>query len=272
MRGLNVFPVLIDGALLPRAAQLPHDLRPLVRRQAIALDYSKFDADVALLSRSIRKAIDRRSDPSGGGARADSGSSASGTSEGSPSGPVRSKPRSAAAWAALVAVVVGAGLALAAGWLSTRRSSVVDLPTAAARHEQRPVARPSSEPTALPPRDTSRPAHATSAAEQVSERTIRFGHTSSTEHPVSMGVKKFAELVAAKTGGKIAVMEFPLSQLGNETQRTVRAARRGSGVNGRSVAISRHSREGIRAGRLSFHRLQCSTGRCVLRWSRSGSY
>ena len=53
-----MFPVLIDGARPPRADQLPPELRPLVRRQAIALDYQKFDSDVVRLARAIRKALD----------------------------------------------------------------------------------------------------------------------------------------------------------------------------------------------------------------------
>src|SRR6187401_1266943 len=55
-------------------------------------------------------------------------------------------------------------------------------------------------------------------AQDIQERTIRFGHLNNTDHPTSMGVKKFAELVAAKSGGKIKVQEFPSSQLGNELQ------------------------------------------------------
>ena len=61
-RGIKVFPVLIDGASPPRASQLPEDMRPLVRRQAIALDYSKFDADAMRLVLAIRKAIERPAD------------------------------------------------------------------------------------------------------------------------------------------------------------------------------------------------------------------
>jgi len=57
-------------------------------------------------------------------------------------------------------------------------------------------------------------------AQDIQERTIRFGHLNNTDHPVSMGVKKFAELVAAKSGGKITVKEFPANQLGNEMQQT----------------------------------------------------
>ena len=56
------------------------------------------------------------------------------------------------------------------------------------------------------------------AAQDIQERTIRFGHLNNADHPVSFGVKKFAELVAQKSGGKLKVLEFPASQLGNEMQ------------------------------------------------------
>jgi tripartite ATP-independent transporter DctP family solute receptor len=49
-------------------------------------------------------------------------------------------------------------------------------------------------------------------------RTIRFGHLNNPDHPISLGVKRFAELVAAKSGGKLVVQEFPASTLGNELQ------------------------------------------------------
>src|SRR5947209_2580002 len=55
-------------------------------------------------------------------------------------------------------------------------------------------------------------------AQDSPERTIRFGHLNNTDHPTSWGVKKFAELVSAKSHGKITVKEFPSSQLGNELQ------------------------------------------------------
>jgi len=55
-------------------------------------------------------------------------------------------------------------------------------------------------------------------AQDIHERTIRFGHLNNTDHPVSFGVKRFAELVAAKSGGKMKVQEFPASTLGNELQ------------------------------------------------------
>ena len=50
------------------------------------------------------------------------------------------------------------------------------------------------------------------------ERTIRWGHLNNADHPVSFGVQKFTEILAAKSGGKMKVREFPASQLGNEMQ------------------------------------------------------
>lgn len=58
----------------------------------------------------------------------------------------------------------------------------------------------------------------TATAQDIQERTIRFGHLNNTDHPMSMGARKFAELVATKSGGKLSVKEFPASQLGNELQ------------------------------------------------------
>ena len=55
-------------------------------------------------------------------------------------------------------------------------------------------------------------------APDAQERTIKFGHLNNPDHPVSLGVKKFAELLAAKSGGKLKVNEFPSNQLGKELQ------------------------------------------------------
>lgn len=61
-------------------------------------------------------------------------------------------------------------------------------------------------------------AGAAAMAQDIQERTIKIGHLNNTDHPTSMGVKKFAEIVTAKSGGKIKVTEFASSQLGNEMQ------------------------------------------------------
>jgi tripartite ATP-independent transporter DctP family solute receptor len=55
-------------------------------------------------------------------------------------------------------------------------------------------------------------------SQTIQERTIRWGHLNNTDHPVSKGVQKFTELVAAKSGGKLKVKEFPANQLGSEMQ------------------------------------------------------
>ena len=55
-------------------------------------------------------------------------------------------------------------------------------------------------------------------AQQTPERTVRFGHLNNTDHPVSMGTRKFAELLAAKSGGRMKVTEYPASQLGSDMQ------------------------------------------------------
>ena len=53
---------------------------------------------------------------------------------------------------------------------------------------------------------------------QIEERTIRIGHPVNSDHPISFGVKKFSDIVAARSGGKLKVREFPSLQLGNEMQ------------------------------------------------------
>lgn len=57
-----------------------------------------------------------------------------------------------------------------------------------------------------------------SVADEIQNRTIRIGHFMSTTNPISLGVQKFAELVAEKSDGKLKVREFPSGQLGPESQ------------------------------------------------------
>lgn len=55
-RGIRVVPVLVDGAHLPGEADLPEDLRPLVRRQALELADARWKGDIARLAASLGKA------------------------------------------------------------------------------------------------------------------------------------------------------------------------------------------------------------------------
>ena len=51
---------------------------------------------------------------------------------------------------------------------------------------------------------------------QVQERTIKFATQNPKGHPITMGMEKFAEIVQAKSGGKIKVNLFPGGQLGSD--------------------------------------------------------
>ena len=55
-------------------------------------------------------------------------------------------------------------------------------------------------------------------AQGIQDRTIRWGHLNNPGHPTSLGVRKVAEVLLAKSGGKLKIREFPASQLGNEMQ------------------------------------------------------
>lgn len=55
-------------------------------------------------------------------------------------------------------------------------------------------------------------------AQEIQVRTIKFGHLNNVGHPTSLGTQRFAELVAAKSGGKMKVQEFPASALGSDMQ------------------------------------------------------
>jgi len=52
-RSIPVVPVLLDGASIPEADQLPDDLKMLVRRNAQFVDFRTFDADVARLIKRL---------------------------------------------------------------------------------------------------------------------------------------------------------------------------------------------------------------------------
>lgn len=56
-RSIRVVPVLLDGAVMPRTSDLPADLQPLLRRQALELEFRKFDADIGRLVTSLRRIL-----------------------------------------------------------------------------------------------------------------------------------------------------------------------------------------------------------------------
>lgn len=52
-RGIRVVPVLVGGALMPRAEDLPEDLKPLARRQAIEISHKQWEATTDELIRAL---------------------------------------------------------------------------------------------------------------------------------------------------------------------------------------------------------------------------
>jgi tripartite ATP-independent transporter DctP family solute receptor len=64
-------------------------------------------------------------------------------------------------------------------------------------------------------------------AADIKEQTLRFSFLNVAEHPQGLGAKKFADLVAQKSGGKMQVKLFPGGQLGGDVQ-TVSALQGGT--------------------------------------------
>ncbi len=56
-RGIRTVPVLIDGAEMPDGSDLPEPLRALTRRNALILDFNRFDAEISRLIGIIRKIL-----------------------------------------------------------------------------------------------------------------------------------------------------------------------------------------------------------------------
>ena len=55
-------------------------------------------------------------------------------------------------------------------------------------------------------------------AQEIKERTIRFGYAWDAGHPIGLAAKRFGEIVTAKSGGKFKFRDFPSNQLGPEAQ------------------------------------------------------
>ena len=57
-RDIRVVPVLVDGAVLPQAEDLPSSLRPLIRRQAFVLSNAGFRSEVARLLAAVDQVLE----------------------------------------------------------------------------------------------------------------------------------------------------------------------------------------------------------------------
>jgi tetratricopeptide (TPR) repeat protein len=60
-RNIRVIPVLVDGARMPKASELPDSLKPLAQRQAIEVRQLHFDRDAEALVERVREALNEGS-------------------------------------------------------------------------------------------------------------------------------------------------------------------------------------------------------------------
>ena len=58
MRTSRVIPVLVEGAVMPRAGELPDDLKSLVRRHAIEVRPDRFRDDSERLIGAVQRAVE----------------------------------------------------------------------------------------------------------------------------------------------------------------------------------------------------------------------
>lgn len=58
-RNIRVVPVLVEGAVMPRADQLPPELAPLARRQAVELSHKQWDSSSAELIATLERILER---------------------------------------------------------------------------------------------------------------------------------------------------------------------------------------------------------------------
>jgi len=59
-RNVRVIPVLVDGAAMPKAIELPDSLKGLARRQGIEISPARFEADVERLTSALGSILDQR--------------------------------------------------------------------------------------------------------------------------------------------------------------------------------------------------------------------
>jgi hypothetical protein len=64
-RGIRVIPALVDGASMPRSDELPDALKPLARRQALAVSHEHFRIDAGLLVNAVEQALQAAQNPPG---------------------------------------------------------------------------------------------------------------------------------------------------------------------------------------------------------------
>ena len=104
-RGIRVVPVLVEGAAIPRADELPADLAKLARRQAVELNHRQWDATSGQLIATLERILSSDRAESAGDA-------------GTPFSARATRPHATRRYVALAAIVlIGAAIA-ALAWLN----------------------------------------------------------------------------------------------------------------------------------------------------------
>jgi hypothetical protein len=153
-RGIRVVPVLVGGALMPRAEELPDDLKPLARRQAIEISHKQWEATTAELIRALEAilspAVAANTAPRGAALRLTPPPAPA--PDGGEAG-MGGRPRR---WPLMVAALLGATTLAGGGiwaWLGTRDAGMPP-PQAKSENLQTAKAPPgSTPPAARPPPD-----------------------------------------------------------------------------------------------------------------------
>jgi TIR domain len=170
-RDVQVIPVLVDGAAMPQAEDLPDSLKKLARRQALEVSYSRFDSDVerlisalAQIGNEARQPEDQR--------LAGRGNRASHTTRGA-SAPIPAQARSKVAPVAFAAAAVLIFLAFGA-WFLSRGPAPESTPVVGGVADSGPrkQPRPPAQPIPTQPQQISGPS-VPKEAENQSKKPVR---------------------------------------------------------------------------------------------------
>ena len=135
---IPVIPVLVQGARMPRADDLPDDLKDLAFRNSVEITHARWDSDMQLLIKALQPHVQRAVPAQTEGAHRSAAAPEAPLYPASPPAP-QSSPQRGRKWSApLIALV--ALLALGGGWMIYDRSQENERQRAKAVAEQRAVA------------------------------------------------------------------------------------------------------------------------------------
>lgn len=146
-RNIRVVPVLVEGAVMPRADQLPPELAPLARRQAVELSHKQWDSSSGELIATLERILERDK-PSAPAEQSPAPSVArTALPPPAPIGPDLRK------WgiAAAILLAIGGTLALLRPWREEAKAPTAQQPAAPAKSAEPPPALASAPPATVSP-------------------------------------------------------------------------------------------------------------------------